>query len=275
MRYRIKVLVMAMVFLLLLSINYVSCNEERDSDLDGIYDSIDRYPFDYDNDGMPDIWEKKGGLRYDVSNANEDPDNDGIKNVDEYKQGTDPLVSEKTKERVELEMLTPVEITMARGLIWVGVLLLLLIIVMFILYRAHIFRVFKFLHHVSKEHFEEHLKKEHLKKRKVTMPYMAPIYRRKQVLPYRYATTYPRAFFVQGQIRKEFPKMPIKEFTKPKQYQEGIKEEKPPTFIQPEEYQKAYPKRDLFGELAKKKDVFERLSEQINEHKKVEKIKSN
>lgn len=47
---------------------------------------------DFDKDGMPDSWEKKYNLKYDVDDANEDPDGDGVTNLQEYEQGTDPLV---------------------------------------------------------------------------------------------------------------------------------------------------------------------------------------
>ncbi len=50
---------------------------------------------DFDKDGMPDSWEKKYNLRYDVNDANLDPDNDGLTNLQEYEQGTDPLVYDK------------------------------------------------------------------------------------------------------------------------------------------------------------------------------------
>ncbi|MFH0874889.1 MAG: thrombospondin type 3 repeat-containing protein [archaeon] len=49
---------------------------------------------DFDKDGMPDSWEKKYSLKYDVNDANEDPDNDGIANLEEYNKGTNPLVAD-------------------------------------------------------------------------------------------------------------------------------------------------------------------------------------
>jgi hypothetical protein len=146
------------VFLLamLLFINYVSAaDDQKDSDLDGIADVEDRYPFDYDNDGMPDIWEKKHGLNYDANDANNDPDDDGIKNIGEYNRGTNPLVSEITNVKVKgQEVLSPVEMTLARLLIWIGIGLLLLIGIIFLLYKEHIFTMFKFMHHMSKNHAE-------------------------------------------------------------------------------------------------------------------------
>jgi hypothetical protein len=40
---------------------------------------------------MPDFWELKNGLNpHDASDANDDPDHDGLINLDEYRHGTDP-----------------------------------------------------------------------------------------------------------------------------------------------------------------------------------------
>jgi len=62
-----------------------------DSDSDGISDSVDAYPYDYDNDGMPDIWEKSHGLRFDVNDAGLDSDNDGLTNIEEYSLNRNPM----------------------------------------------------------------------------------------------------------------------------------------------------------------------------------------
>lgn len=281
MKSNVKILFIVMVFLLVSSVLTVFA-EERDSDLDGVPDSIDKYPFDYDNDGMPDVWEKKMGLRYDVNDAYEDPDNDGIRNIDEYKQGTDPLVSEKTKERVSPELLTPVERTMVRGLVWGGSLLFLFMIVIFILYRTHIFRIFKFIHHISREHFEQHAR-EHFNERKVIRPYgPRPVYRGRGILPPQHrASQYPRGVFLQRPVRREVPKQAI--FTKPRLPQEEIKrEEKKDIYVPPAEYQEAHPAKEESFEkvderIEEKKpvDVFGRLSEHIHEYKKRESLNSN
>lgn len=82
-----------------------------DADGDGIPDSIDNCPSvpnpdqldfdgdgdgdlcdpDDDNDGMDDIWEEKHSLNpKDDSDANQDPDADGLTNLEEYGYGTNP-----------------------------------------------------------------------------------------------------------------------------------------------------------------------------------------
>jgi hypothetical protein len=47
---------------------------------------------DTDNDGMPDLWEQRYGFNpYDPSDASLDADQDGVINLEEYKEGTDPV----------------------------------------------------------------------------------------------------------------------------------------------------------------------------------------
>ncbi len=54
-------------------------------------DPKDDHLFDGDHDGMPDEWELKNGLNpHDASDANKDPDGDGLTNLQEYQHGTDP-----------------------------------------------------------------------------------------------------------------------------------------------------------------------------------------
>ncbi|NIQ05793.1 MAG: hypothetical protein GWO20_08740, partial [Candidatus Korarchaeota archaeon] len=45
---------------------------------------------DTDQDGMPDPWEEQYGLDPETANAGEDPDDDGLTNLEEYNLGTNP-----------------------------------------------------------------------------------------------------------------------------------------------------------------------------------------
>lgn len=67
-------------------------------------DPKDDHLFDSDGDGMPDEWEIKNGLDpFDPSDANEDPDGDGLTNLQEYQQGqgrTDPAQQDGTNPNV-------------------------------------------------------------------------------------------------------------------------------------------------------------------------------
>ncbi|MFC1747985.1 S-layer homology domain-containing protein [Pseudomonadota bacterium] len=58
-------------------------------------DASDDQQLDSDNDGMPDWWEIFHGLNpFDPSDANEDPDGDGLTNLEEYGYGTDPNIAD-------------------------------------------------------------------------------------------------------------------------------------------------------------------------------------
>jgi hypothetical protein len=61
--------------------------EWLDTDGDGIGNNADE---DDDDDGMPDAWEIEFELNPLVDDATEDPDGDGISNLEEYLGGTDP-----------------------------------------------------------------------------------------------------------------------------------------------------------------------------------------
>jgi len=49
---------------------------------------------DTDNDGMPDKWEEKYGLNIEFDDSADDEDNDGLTNLKEYREGTDPTVKD-------------------------------------------------------------------------------------------------------------------------------------------------------------------------------------
>jgi len=52
---------------------------------------------DSDNDGLPDFWETQYFRTVSLFNADDDPDDDGISNIDEFRSGSDPNVSDKKK----------------------------------------------------------------------------------------------------------------------------------------------------------------------------------
>ena len=45
---------------------------------------------DFDNDGMPDAWERENGLQIDVVDSNLDPDYDDLTNAEEFAHKTNP-----------------------------------------------------------------------------------------------------------------------------------------------------------------------------------------
>ena len=78
---------------------------DGDTDGDGLLDSVetgtgvfvdandtgtDPHSADTDGDGMPDGWEVSHGLNPVLDDADADPDGDGLTNLEEYQQGTDP-----------------------------------------------------------------------------------------------------------------------------------------------------------------------------------------
>ncbi|MBA3028876.1 MAG: hypothetical protein FP814_05355 [Desulfobacterium sp.] len=68
-----------------------SHNNTGDNDGDGLFDLMDP---DDDNDGMPDDWEMEFGLNPLVNDARSDPDSDGVDNISEYREGSDPLYAD-------------------------------------------------------------------------------------------------------------------------------------------------------------------------------------
>jgi hypothetical protein len=87
----------------------ISASFVADSDGDGVPDDRDDFPYDGDeyldtdgdgegnnadtdddNDGMPDDWELAYGLNPLIDDAGDDPDGDGVSNINEYNLGTEP-----------------------------------------------------------------------------------------------------------------------------------------------------------------------------------------
>ena len=67
------------------------------------YNLPDCLNVDIDGDGMPNWWETQYGLNpYDPSDANADPDEDTVSNLNEYLNGTDPKVYETTGFELKL-----------------------------------------------------------------------------------------------------------------------------------------------------------------------------
>ncbi len=69
----------------------------NDSDSDGVPNESDVFPIDAnaaldtDSDGMPDTWELDHGFNpHEADDESSDADGDGVSNVDEYKNNTDP-----------------------------------------------------------------------------------------------------------------------------------------------------------------------------------------
>jgi len=64
--------------------------------IDGSANNSDPYPMyvDLDQDNIPDRWEKDNSLDPLVDDSAEDPDSDGLTNLEEYQAGTDPLDSD-------------------------------------------------------------------------------------------------------------------------------------------------------------------------------------
>jgi F0F1-type ATP synthase membrane subunit c/vacuolar-type H+-ATPase subunit K len=78
--------------------------------------SAERTPgIDQDNDGMDDDWESNNGLDNTTNDANEDPDGDGMTNIEEYLEYSDPQNEEDSKEVVDNRMLVFIGVGIAMG----------------------------------------------------------------------------------------------------------------------------------------------------------------
>ncbi len=100
----------------------------QDSDGDGVPDDQDDFPFDsgesvdtdqdgtgnnadLDDDGdlMPDDWEIQYGLNPLVDDSSEDLDLDGVNNLNEYRDGTDPTIAQENNAPEQPVLFSPVD----------------------------------------------------------------------------------------------------------------------------------------------------------------------
>ncbi|MGA1822404.1 MAG: right-handed parallel beta-helix repeat-containing protein [Thermoplasmatota archaeon] len=96
-----------------------------DTDGDGLIDLLDP---DDDGDGMPDWWEIEHGLNpLDPSDALLDNDNDGKRNIDEFRDGTDPFKADTEDGPDYLMIILPIIIAL--------ILVMLLIAGLFMIFR--------------------------------------------------------------------------------------------------------------------------------------------
>jgi outer membrane protein assembly factor BamB len=62
---------------------------------------------DTDNDGLPDAWETASSLRLGVNDAHEDPDSDGLTNLQEYLGGADPKNAASGPMKINIGLIRP------------------------------------------------------------------------------------------------------------------------------------------------------------------------
>jgi len=107
----------------------------EDTDRDGIPDEQDSFPGDFDNDGMSDEWEMMFGLRFDsATDAQEDLDNDGISNLEEFNQGTDPTLSDVSEPPPEL--FAPTSFKFSAEMILGTVIIVMIIVIAILVVRV-------------------------------------------------------------------------------------------------------------------------------------------
>jgi hypothetical protein len=78
--------------------------EQMDTDQDGIGNNADS---DDDNDGMPDVWESQYGLDPLYDDSTLDADQDGVSNIDEYTEGSNPSESDQNQPPLQPKLLYP------------------------------------------------------------------------------------------------------------------------------------------------------------------------
>ena len=79
-------------------------SEHLDTDSDGLGNNAD---LDDDNDGMPDDWELEYGLNPLTDDGDLDTDMDGVSNIEEYLDGTDPTETNQNIAPAQPEVLYP------------------------------------------------------------------------------------------------------------------------------------------------------------------------
>jgi hypothetical protein len=110
-----------------------------DSDRDGINDENDLYPFDFDNDQMPDKWELQNNLPHDRVNDKEDPDKDGLSNLEEFQKRTNPLLNDTDGDKIDdyTETIQKTDPTKKNKTIWplivFPILIILFVLILFLL----------------------------------------------------------------------------------------------------------------------------------------------
>ena len=83
-------------------ITLVVSDLEGETSLAVVYISVlETLDSDSDNDGIPNIWERKHGFDiYNATDANMDFDNDGLSNIEEYYEGTDPQLPDTDNDGI-------------------------------------------------------------------------------------------------------------------------------------------------------------------------------